>query len=98
MSRQTIDPHRRRQCADARPLTGVTLALALATAPAVLAHELDPPALPSLQDCDSAEMSRVVRASNFDDGWDAVRKARAVWIDGRRLLWPGQPVSGEYRI
>src|SRR5687768_15847553 len=95
MSRQTIDPHRRRQRVGSHSLMGVTLALALALAPSVAIARTPEPA--SLQDCNAAEPTRVLRKT-FEGAWEPVRQVKAVWLDGRRLLWPGQTATGEYQL
>ena len=95
MSRQTTDPHRRRQCTGVQPILGIMLALALGSGPiAVIAAT---PAPATLRDCDSAESARALGATS-PGAWDLMRQARAIWLDGRRILWPGQAGTGEYSL
>jgi pullulanase len=88
MSGQTIDPHRRRQRAGAQPLTGVTFALALAmlTASPAWASKDRLPA--SRADCDAPQATGADPAPSVP--------ARALWLDGRRLRWPGADPAGRY--
>jgi pullulanase/glycogen debranching enzyme len=48
----------------------------------------------SAQDCSAAPVQSLVAAPAGAPG----AEARAVWLDGRRLRWPGQPDSGVLRL
>jgi pullulanase len=52
------------------------------------------PAAPEVADCLGPDYQRVLIASADA----APADARAVWLDGRRLRWPGKPASAGYRI
>jgi pullulanase len=51
------------------------------------------PAAPSVDDCLGPDFQRVLVGADA-----AAADARAVWLDGRRLRWPGKPISGRYRL
>lgn len=67
------------------------LAVALATAPA---HARTAPANgPALADCDAPAHARTLAPAR-----DPRSDARAYWLDGRWLQWPGKPADGRYRL
>jgi pullulanase len=49
-------------------------------------------AQPALADCDMAHHYRVLHADTRS------HDARAFWLDGRTLRWPGKPGTGRYRL
>ncbi|WP_133478443.1 alpha-1,6-glucosidase domain-containing protein [Cognatilysobacter segetis] len=48
---------------------------------------------PARADCDASATSRVLQPAA-----DARTDARAYWLDGRTLRWPGKPDDGRYRL
>jgi len=51
---------------------------------------------PALADCDGAEVSPVRTAATVPEV--PPKDARALWLDGRLIRWPGAPGDGRYRL
>ncbi|UHQ19317.1 DUF3372 domain-containing protein [Lysobacter sp. KIS68-7] len=64
----------------------VALWLALVGGPALAAG-------PTQADCDKPGSTRLLAPAKF-----AARDARAYWLDGTTLQWPGAPENGRYRL
>jgi len=60
--------------------------LALVAGPALAAG-------PTQADCDKPESTTLLAPAKFP-----VRDARAYWLDGKTLQWPGAPKGGRYRL
>jgi pullulanase len=70
------------------PVFRITCALALAGHAALVLAAPRPEARPSLADCDTTEHYTVLQAAPAQ-ALPAPAEARAVWLDGQRLRWPG---------
>ena len=49
---------------------------------------------PSLADCDASSASRILHPAASG----AELEARAIWLDGSRILWPGVDAGGHFRL